>query len=251
MKAPLLRHLAGLFGTFALLAATADDWPQWRGPTRDGISRETGLLREWPKEGPKLLWQARQIGAGYSTPAVVGDRLYLISNEGLTNEFVQTLAVADGKPAWATKLGKVGNPDQEPKFPAARSTPTVEGTLLYALGSDGDLACLETATGKVRWQKNLRTEFGGKPGKWAYAESPLVDGEALVCTPGGSEATLVALNRQTGAVLWKSAVPGGDEAAYASVIPVEVGRHPAVRADASEGVGGCGCQNGPLPLAPR
>ena len=102
-----------------------------------------------------------------------------------------------------------------------RSTPTVDGELLYALGSDGDLACLETATGKVRWQKNLRTDFGGQPGDWAYAESPLVDGSVLVVTPGGSQATIVALYKQTGEAIWKSEVPEGDQAAYASAIVVD------------------------------
>src|SRR5438477_1990569 len=211
-----------------LLLSTASlvvggDWPQWRGPQRNGVSQETGLLAEWPKDGPKLRWKVADIGSGYSTPAVVADRLYLLVNEGLDNEFVRALAVKDGERVWSTRLGKVGNPKQKPNFPAARSTPTVEGELLYALGSDGDLGCLETVTGKVRWQKNLRTDFSGKPGEWAYSESPLIDGEALVCTPGGSDATLVALNRKTGEVIWKSVVPGGDQAAYASAIVVEVG----------------------------
>jgi outer membrane protein assembly factor BamB len=154
---------------------------------------------------------------------VVGDHLYLLSNKGLDDELVLALDVKDGKQIWSTRLGKVGNPKQMPSFPAARSTPTVDGEMLYALGSDGDLACLETSTGKVRWKKDLRTEFGGQPGKWAYAESPLVDGEMLVCTPGGKEATLVCLNKKTGEVIWKSAVPGGDPAAYASINPVEAG----------------------------
>src|SRR4029450_11629078 len=115
------------------------------------------------------------------------------------------------------------NPKQNPSFPAARSTPTVDGDVLYALGSDGDLACVEIANGKVRWQKNLRSDFGGKPGEWAYSESPLIDGDALICTPGGSDATIVALNKKSGDLLWKCAAPGGDEAAYASAIVVEAG----------------------------
>ena len=204
----------------AFASARAADWPQWRGPQRDGISAEKGLLREWPKEGPKLLWQVKEIGSGYSTPAVVGDRLYLLSNQGLDNEFVQALSAQDGQQIWSTRLGKVG-PNNGPQYPGARSTPTVDGDLLYALGSDGDLACLETATGKPRWQKNLRSDYGGKPGKWAYAESPLIDRDTLVCTPGGGEASLVALNKQSGDVIWRSAVQGGDQAGYASVIIVE------------------------------
>ena len=182
-----------LCGAFA--PAQAEDWPQWRGPNRDGISQEKGLLQAWPKDGPKLLWKRTDIGSGYSTPAVVGDHLFLLANEGLEEEVVEALAVQDGKRVWSTRLGPVGNPKQQPEFPAARSTPTVHGDLVYALSSDGDLACLEKPTGKKRWQKSLRTEFGGKPGTWAYAESPLLDGGALICTPGGSEATLLGLNK--------------------------------------------------------
>jgi outer membrane protein assembly factor BamB len=205
------------------MTADAADWPQWRGPQRNGISQEKGLLKEWPKGGPKLLWQLKDVGSGYSTPAVVGDRLYLLSNKGLDDELVLALDVKDGKQIWSARLGKVGNPKQMPSFPAARSTPTVDGEMLYALGSDGDLACLETSTGNVRWKKDLRSEFGGQPGKWAYAESPLIDGEMLIFTPGGKEATLVCLNKITGDVIWKSPVPGGDPAAYASVNPVDAG----------------------------
>src|SRR5206468_3541550 len=109
-------------------------------------------------------------------------RIFLLSNKGLAEESVRALQAKDGSPAWSTRIGKVGEPDQQPNYPGARSTPTVDGALLYALGSDGDLACLETATGKVKWHKNLRTDFGGKPGTWAYSESPLVDGDVVVCT---------------------------------------------------------------------
>ncbi len=204
-------------------SAFAADWPQWRGPQRNGVSQETGLLKEWPKDGPTLLWQASDVGSGYSTPAVVGDRLYLLGNKGLDDEFVEALAVSDGSEVWKQRIGKVGKPDQKPPYPGARSTPTVDGQLLYALGSDGDLVCLETANGHPRWQKNLRKDFDGQPGQWAYAESPLIDGDALICTPGGSEATLVALNKLTGDVIWKSAVPGGDAAGYASAVVVNFG----------------------------
>jgi outer membrane protein assembly factor BamB len=220
MKRGFLILLAVSVG-FAVLAAGAADWPQWRGPQRNGISTETGLLQSWPKGGPALLWQVKDIGEGYSTPAVIGSRLYLLSNRGLDNEFVQALSVKDGKPVWTTRIGKVGNPDQKPNYPMARSTPTVDGALLYALGSDGDLACLETATGKLKWQKSLRQDFGGQPGIWAYSESPLIDGDMLIVTPGGAQATLVALNKKSGSVIWKCAVPGGDPAGYASAIVVQ------------------------------
>lgn len=219
---PDLRFFLPLF----LLAAgslRADDWPQWRGPQRNGISRETGLLKEWPQEGPKKLWQVSDIGYGFSTPAVAGNRLFALSNEGMENEFVLALSTEDGRRLWSTRLGKVGKPDQQPAYPAARSTPTVEGNRLYALSSDGDLACLETATGKLLWKRHLPTDFGGQSGTWAYAESPLIDGDALICTPGGKEATVLALNKRTGATLWKAALPEADQAGYSSVVIARIG----------------------------
>src|SRR6185295_15517656 len=160
---------------------------------------------------------------GFSTPSVVGTRIYLMSNRGMENEFAQALSTQDGKVIWTTRVGNVGNPDQNPPYPKARSTPTVDGDFVYVLGSDGDLACLEAKSGKIRWQKSIRKEFGGQPHDWAYAESPLVDGDVLVVTPGGAEATMVALNKKTGALIWKSAIPGGDPAGYASAIVAQGG----------------------------
>lgn len=200
----------------------AYDWPQWRGPERNGVSRETGLMKEWPKEGPKLLWKTGDAGSGYSTPAVVGDSVFFLGNEGMENEFVAALRTQDGKRIWTVRIGNVGHPKQQPNFASARSTPTVDGKHLYALGSDGDLACLETGDGKLRWRKNLRVDFNGEHGEWAYAESPLIDGDTLVCTPGGGTATLVALNKKTGDVIWKCPLPEGGQAAFASAIVMEV-----------------------------
>ena len=218
MKIRLLLLAVAWFAADSL-SAVAADWPQWRGPQRNGISDERGLLKQWPADGPKLVWQAKEIGDGYSTPSVVGDRLYLMSNKGMDDEFVLALGTKDGQRIWSQRVGKVG-PNSALQYPAARSTPTVDGALLFALGSDGDLACLETASGKVVWQKNLRSDFGGKPGAWAYSESPLVDGDLLVCTPGGKEATLVALNKKTGETVWKCSTPEADQANYASIIVV-------------------------------
>ncbi len=222
-----LTPIAALFLCLSAAAVTTtpyleptSDWPQWRGPQRDGTSKESGLLKQWPAAGPKLLWQVNDIGDGYSTPVVVGTRIYVMSNRGMDNEFVQALSTKDGSVIWTTRVGNVGNPDQEPNYPKARSTPTVDGEFVYALGSDGDLACLEAKGGKLRWSKNIRKEFGGQPGEWAYAESPLVDGDAVVVTPGGAQATMVAVNKKTGALIWKSAIPGGEPAGYASAIVV-------------------------------
>lgn len=204
-----------------VISVSAADWPQWRGPERSGVSKETGLLKQWPSGGPKLLWQVDDLGDGYSTPVVVGNRIYFLSNNGMENEFVQARSTDDGKVIWTTRVGNVGNPNQQPSYPKARSTPTIEGNYLYAFGSDGDIACLELKTGKIRWSKNVRKEFAGQPGEWAYAESPLVDGDLVVVTPGGAEATMVALNKKSGAVVWKSAIPNGEPAGYASAIVVQ------------------------------
>src|ERR1700722_20231235 len=222
-RAQLALTVIGIVMGIGLCAfpASAGDWPQWRGPQRDGISSETGLLKEWPKDGPKLAWQNDKVGSGYSTPAIAADRVYLIGNEGKKKEFVEALSAQDGHQLWLTVIGEVG-PNLPPQYPGARGTTTIDGDLLYAIGSNGDLDCLETATGKIVWHKDLRSDFGGTPGRWAYAESPLVDGNVVVCTPGGSQATIVALNKQNGDVIWKSAIPGGDQAAYSSVMSVDV-----------------------------
>jgi outer membrane protein assembly factor BamB len=137
-------------------------------------------------------------------------------------EYVVALAVKDGSEIWASHVGKVG-PNKGPQYPGTRSTPTVEEDRIYALGSDGDLACLEKDKGKVIWSKSLRKTFDGTPGEWAYSESVLIDGDALVCTPGGKKATIAALQKKDGATIWECAVPAGDAAGYASPIAVEVG----------------------------
>ena len=216
-------YLALCFAAMSPLAAVAEDWPQWRGPERDGISIERGLLQDWPAGGPKLVWQVNDVGGGYSTPSVVGDRLYIMGNEGTDNEFVQSRSVADGSLIWSTTVGKVG-PNQGPQYPGSRSTPTVDGDRVYALGSDGDLVCLDAANGDVVWKKQLRTDFGGQPGQWAYAESVLIDGEGLVCTPGGAAATMVVLDKSNGEEVWKAALPEADQAAYASIVKAQNGK---------------------------
>lgn len=252
MALRLLTTIAALCLCFSAVSVTkpahmrtsTSDWPQWRGPERNGISKERGLLKQWPAGGPRLLWQVNDIGDGYSGPSVVGTRIYLMSNRGMDNEFVQALAAQDGKVIWTTRVGNVGNPDQNPKYPKARSTPTVDGNFIYALGSDGDLARLEAKSGKIRWLKSLRKEFGGQPHEWAYAESPLVDGDAVVVTPGGAQATIVALNKKTGAVIWKSAVPGGDPAGYASAIVVQGGARKQYVQFLSKGIVGVDAKTG-------
>jgi outer membrane protein assembly factor BamB len=200
----------------------AEDWPQWRGPDRTGISADTGLLKVWPKDGPPLRWKAADIGTGYSAPIVVKGRVYLQTTKG-TEEFALALDEKTGKEIWIQPIGKVGV-NKGPQYPGSRATPTADGDKLYCLASDGQLRCLEAAGGTTVWTKNLQTDFGGRVGglmSWSYAESVLVDGDKVICTPGGDSATLLALDKKSGAVVWKSPVPGTDSAEYASVMPVE------------------------------
>lgn len=213
------RSLLSVLALFSLtLTVTAADWPQWRGPERTGVSAETGLLKQWPKDGPPLAWKATGLGKGFSTPSVANGRIFLIGTRG-ADEVVIALDEKDGKEIYTARVGSIAKAG----YAGPRSTPTVDGSLLYALSSDGDLVCMETLTGKEVWRKNYRADFNGQRGGWAYAESPLIDGDVLVCTPGGGKATLVALAKQTGEVLWRCPVPGGDAAGYASVIIAEVG----------------------------
>lgn len=202
-------------------AAMAEDWSQWRGSQRDGKSAEKGLLAKWPDAGPKLLWQAKNIGSGYSTPSIVGGQLFVISNQGNEKEEVLAISTSNGNKLWSTPIGKVGT-NQGPQYPGTRATPTVSGGFVFALGSDGDLVCLDIKSGQKSWGKNLKSDFGGVPGMWAYTESPLIDGDVLICSPGGASATVVALQKSTGALVWKSPLSEADAASYASPVIANV-----------------------------
>jgi outer membrane protein assembly factor BamB len=194
------------------------DWPQWQGPDRTSVSKEAGLLKEWPKNGPPLAWKVKDLGGGYSTPAVAAGRIFGMSYRG-ADEVVWALDERNGKELWVTTIAaankRIGYQE------GSRCTPTVDGDVLYALGTSGDLVCLNVSDGKQVWQKNLPRDFGGRMmSGWGYSESPLIDGDRLICTPGGKDATLVALDKKTGNLLWKSTVPGGDGAGYASAAAV-------------------------------
>jgi len=225
--------------SYALLfsSASANDWPQWQGSDRNAISKETGLLQEWPKDGPPLAWTVKGLGGGYSAPSIAAGRIYGMSNRG-DDEVVWALSEKDGKELWVARLGQTLSEGMPQGKEGAGCTPTVDGDRLYVIGRGGDLACLRVADGKIIWQRNLVTDFGGRIPAWKYNESPLVDGDKLICTPGGLETTLVALNKLTGQTIWKSLVPevNGDDsnnrgggrrgfansgAAYASAIAID------------------------------
>ena len=193
---------AWLISILAPSSARADDWPQWQGPDRNAVSKETGLLKQWPKDGPPLAWKVKGLGGGDGAPSVAAGRIFGMANRG-RDEVVWALSETDGKQLWVTRLG----PAVRQQVPQAREgpgcTPTVDGRHLYVLGMDGALACLQVSDGKIVWQRSLTRDFGGQVPTWSYRESPLVDGDKVVCTPGGEGATLAALNKLTGETIWK------------------------------------------------
>jgi outer membrane protein assembly factor BamB len=229
-----MRTLPALAVTACLLCCApvrAADWPQWGGPNRDGVSPETGLLKEWPKGGPKLLWSVDTLGQGYSAPAVVGDRLYVLGTSG-TDEVLLTLDAATGKPVGsAVKIGPVFTFKGNLWGNGPRSTPTVDGDRVYALGGQGILFCADATKGELVWSRNLPKDaagevnpIGGGPAKlgWGWSWSPLVDGDRLVCVPGGPKGTVAALDKKTGDVLWRSA-DLKEQATYSSPVAADLG----------------------------
>jgi len=194
------------------------DWPQWRGPDRSGLSKETGLLSQWPRSGPTVAWSAAMLGAGYGSVAVQGDRVYV---QGMRNNqsVVSVLNRADGKLVWVRVLGPAGNND---RGPGPRGTPTIDGDRVYALSETGDLACLRAADGMVIWQRNILKEFKGENPNWLLSESPLIDGDHVIVTPGGRGAGVVALDKMSGKTVWVSKELS-DGAGYSSPIVADVG----------------------------
>jgi outer membrane protein assembly factor BamB len=192
------------------------DWPQWQGPERTGLSSETGLLREWPASGPAQVWSANSLGRGYGSIAIKGDRIYVQSMKGSTS-IVSALNRADGKDVWSKTLGPSASNDQGE---GPRGTPTVDGDRLYVLTENGDLACLKT-DGAAVWQRNILKDFGGRNIRWLISESPLVDGNKVIVTPGGPNAGMVALDKMTGKTVWTSKELS-DPAGYASPIVADV-----------------------------
>lgn len=199
----------------AQVAPSAANWPQWRGPNRDGISKETGLLKQWPDGGPPLAWKATGAGRGYSSFSISNGKLYTLGLRG-DREFVVAFDVATGKEVWATAHGSAFRND---RGDGPRGTPTVDGDRVYSLGGNGDLSALDARTGKLIWTKNVLREFGGSNITWGISESPLVMGDKILVNAGGRGASIVALNKSDGSVIWKSQ---SDEAGYSSAIPLEI-----------------------------
>jgi outer membrane protein assembly factor BamB len=204
--------------TGASATVTLSDWPQWHGPNRTALSTETGLLKTWPADGPPVVWSISNLGEGYGSLAIKGDRIYV---QGVKDNqsSVFCLNRADGKTVWVSALGPRLGQD---RGPGPRGTPTVENDRLYALAESGDLGCLKISDGSVVWRRNILKDFGGRNPKWLISESPLIDGERLIVTPGGQGASLVALDKATGKTVWTTKELS-DEAGYSSCVAADIG----------------------------
>jgi len=200
IRLPLLA--AGL-----LFASTAfaEDWPAFRGPNRDGISKETGLLKSWPKEGPPIAWTAKNLGLGYGTPTIAKGMIFGMGTRG-GKDGIWALKEADGSELWFTPFDDPRKTNQN-NGPSA--SPTFDDGKVFAVSSNGKLVALDSADGKLIWQRDYLADFGGKVPSWGFTDSALIDGDKLICVPGGPKAAIVALNKKTGKDIWKSEITGG------------------------------------------
>jgi outer membrane protein assembly factor BamB len=218
MKCRCVTTLVFVLGTTAMAFQNpGSDWPQWQGPDRTGLSKETGLLQQWPSSGPPVIWSVSNVGGGYGSIAVTGDRILIQGMKG-HDSIVSSLNRADGAPVWSKALGPSGSND---RGSGPRGTPTVDGDRMYVLTESGDLACLGVKDGSAIWQRNILKDFGGRNIPWLISESPLVDGSAVIVTPGGRNAGIVSLDKMTGKTIWVSKELS-DDAGYASPVVADV-----------------------------
>jgi outer membrane protein assembly factor BamB len=227
-----MRLTPHLFGIVSLAAASAlfaagPSWPTFRGADRTAVSKETGLLQSWPADGPALLWETAGVGRGYSSLSIADGRIFTLGDSSSLaedkDEYLFAFDQAKGELLWKSKVGPAWTKGQE-SWQSSRSTPTIDGKLVYALNAGGDLVCFETASGAEKWRKNLQSDFGGKKGdNWGYSESVTIDGDKLVCIPGNEKNTMVALNKETGETIWTASQPGNKGAGHASIVITDIG----------------------------
>ena len=215
----MLQYWSAFFvASFAVTAlAQQNDWPQWRGPDRSNVSKETGLMKSWPPGGPSVIWSIASLGHGYGSVSLKGDQVYVQGTQG-SKSVVHALKRATGAPVWVRPLGATM---VQERGGGPRGTPTVDGDFVYALTEAGDLACMRTRDGSVVWARNILHDFSGHNPQWLMSESPLVDGDNLIVTPGGRGAGIVALNKKTGQTVWTSRELS-DPPGYASCIALDV-----------------------------
>jgi outer membrane protein assembly factor BamB len=218
-----LLAIALLSGSFSIAA----DWPTFRGADRTAVAPDTNLLKTWPADGPPLVWEAKGAGRGYASTAIAGDRIFTLG-DGLStapdaDEYLSCFDRKTGRQLWATKTGGPWTDGQE-SWQSSRSTPTVDGPMVYVITPFGELVACLVKDGREVFRVDLKAQLGGKKGdSWGYSESPTIDGNKLVCTPGGPQATMVALDKKTGRPLWACPVPNDPGAGHASIVIAEVG----------------------------
>ena len=236
-----MRSSTSLVGILLAAAATAGagDWPQFHGPNRDNKSLDTGLLKAWPEGGPSRLWEATGIGEGYSTVAIACRRIHTTGS--INHKCIIIVLDMDGKKVWAKTNGGAWRRS----YPGTRSTPTIVDGMLYHLSGIGNLVCLRADDGEAVWSLNILERFGGRNIMWGLAESPLVFDDKVVCTPGGEEVSMVALDRKTGKVVWECK-GAGDRPGYASPILVEYKGLRQIATVMSESVVGVRASDGKL-----
>lgn len=232
LKLAFCRGLCLSWLAYSLMAGSAgrcqaEDWPTFRGADRTAVSPETGLLKSWADDGPELLWTAKGAGRGYASPAVADGRVYTLGDgpstaDGDKDEYLTCFDASNGKQLWKTKTGPAWNSGKD-SWQGSRATPTVEGDLLWVVTPFGKLVCAKSDSGDLVWQRDLKEDFDGKKkDSWGYSESPLVDGDKVICTPGGPDTTVVALEKTTGKTIWKCSRPGDVGAGHASVVISQV-----------------------------
>jgi outer membrane protein assembly factor BamB len=209
---------------FLFSGSWASDWPGWRGPQRDDVGNESDLLKQWPEGGPPLAWQADGLGAGFSSLAITGNRIYTMGDRR-DGQYVLALDRGNGKIVWATRIG---DPWEDNDAPGPRGTPTVDGDSVFAVGTEGEVVSLDASTGSIRWQKSMVRDYNGKMmSDWKFSESPLVDGDKLLFTPGSFGALIAAVDKRTGKDIWRTeggarvGTAGSNGAGYSSIVVSE------------------------------
>jgi len=221
--------IAVVFGMLAAgsVVAPAADWPTFRGPGRTAVAPDTDLAESWPADGPTLVWQSAGAGRGYASLAIAGEKIFTLgdglSTAGDADEYLTCFDRATGKQLWKTKTGSPWADGQE-SWQSSRSTPTVDGDTVYVITPFGQLVACATADGREKYRVDLKATFGGTKGdSWGYSESVTIDGDRLVCTPGGEQATMVALDKKTGRPLWSCPMKGDRGAGHASIVTADIG----------------------------
>lgn len=233
-----LCHLVGISVVWlTAVVGVSDDWPQWRGPNRNGISQEKAWLVQWPAEGPKQLWKA-EVGIGLSSMSVSRGRLYTMGNNG-DSDSVFCFDAETGKTVWTHSYAC--SPKDPNGYHGPRCTPTVDGDRVYTLSRNGHFFCLDAVSGKVLWSKEFKNEYGANPPTWGYAGSPLVEQNMVITEVGGAGSSVVAFDKLTGKELWKT---GNDQVAYSSIVAFDHKGRRCLAVFSAAGIAGRNAQDG-------